>query len=265
MSTKEEIISLVERVQGGEDALMPELWNEVERLVAWYVGKTIPNVPISAGVTFEDLYNSGYLALAYAVRHYDQNGSFIALFMLCLKTAFVEASGTRSKGLDPLRRLETQSLDAPLPGFEDITLGDTISDFANAYESVEKRIFNEQLHNELERALSALPAIKAEALRYRYFKGSTLKETGEALSVTVKHARLIEGQALRDIRKSHAIAPLRQFLESGTPYYLHVGVQQFNRTNTSATEQIVLIREHLEESNKTGSCKPSPIERKKAQ
>ena len=83
ISTKEEITVLVERIQGGERALMLELWKEVERLVAWYANKVIPKVPKS----FEDLYDLGYISLVNTVDHYERDISFI---MLYLKTAFAE-------------------------------------------------------------------------------------------------------------------------------------------------------------------------------
>lgn len=77
-------------------------------------------------MTFDDLYQSGYIALADAVDRYErqEDGTFIALFMLRLKSAFMEASGSRGKTsvLDPIRQICTQSLDAPLDGAEDMTL-----------------------------------------------------------------------------------------------------------------------------------------------
>lgn len=250
MSNREQTESLVARIQAGEQDLIPELWSATERLVAWQANRIISKLPASQGVTFEDLYQSGYIALADTVERYEQRegGSFITLFMLCLKSAFMEACGARGKSgvLDPLRQVGTQSLNAPLDGAEDITLADTIADERDGYEDAEARIFNEQLHNELERALSAIPADEANILRKHYYQGATLKEVDEAAGEQAGQARQLESKGLHHLRAPKISRPLRLFLEHTTPYYLRVSVQSFNTTRTSSVEQIALIREEAE-------------------
>lgn len=242
MSTKEETTALVERIKAGAPELMPELWDSVKNLVAWYAGKVSNMLPASAGLAFEDLYNSGYLALTSAVERYEGGGEFIALFMLCLKTAFAEAAGNR-RGLDPLRRLNTRSLDEPLPGCEDVTLCDTIADNRNDYEDAEHRVFIEQLHAELEKALNALPETEAFTIRGRYYEELTQKAVGQMLGISHQYARQIEQQALRKLRSPKISRPLRQFIEEKTPYYMHVGVNRFNSTGSSAPEHLTIMRE----------------------
>ena len=250
MSRKDEITELVIRIQNGEKDIMPELWGKVERLVAWQANRIVFNLPASAGVTFEDLYNSGYLALDDAIKRYEsQSGEFTSLFMLCLKTAFAESSGFRSEKSknDPLRQMSTGSLDAPLKDTEDMALVDTIVDERNDYEAVEERIYNEQLHEALEQALNTLTPREAEILRHRYYNGETLKEAGTAIGVTAEQARKIEGCAFTSLRRRKNLLSLQQFVEERTPYYMRGSVKSFNTTGMSATEQAVLMREKLRE------------------
>ncbi|MFB0919751.1 MAG: DnaB-like helicase C-terminal domain-containing protein [Oscillospiraceae bacterium] len=173
----------------------------------------------------------------------------IALFMLSLKTAFAEASGARSKRAmkDPLRQADTDSLNVLLPDSDKTTLEDTIPDERDEYEESEKRIFQEQLHKELERVLNEIPVEEAETVRHRYYDDLSIKATAEAMKIETAKARQLEGYGLRHLRAPKLSQPLRQFIEETTPYYLSVGPQRFISTGTSSTEQIVLIRERLAE------------------
>jgi len=250
LSNKEVITELVERIKNGEPDLMPELWKSVERLVEWKANGIITVLPPSAGVIFDDLHNSGYIALNDAVERYrPESGEFTALFMLCLKTAFAGASGARSKRAmsDPLRQPGTESLNELLPDSDKTTLEDTIPDERDDFEEAEERIYTEQLHGELERALNAIPADEGELLRQRYYHGLTLQEVGARRGVSIERIRQCEGQALRHIRAPKISKGLRQFVEENTPSNLHVGARRFNTTGTSEVELLAMIRESLGE------------------
>jgi len=250
MSRKEEITALIERIKNGERGLMPELWEKLERLVAWQASIIITKLSPAAGVTFEDLYNSGYIALCDAVQRYEPNtGEFVSLFMLCLKTAFVQASGARTRTAmkDPLRQFDTDSLNALLPGSDKTTLEDTIPDVRDDFEKAEERIYQQQLHDELERVLNSIPSEEAETVRRRYYDDLSIKATADAMNIEPAKARQLEGYALRHLRAPKLSRSLRQFIEETTPYYLHVGSHRFMSTGTSAVEEIVLRREQLTE------------------
>jgi len=177
MSNKEDITALVERIKDGELDLTSELWNKVERLAAWQARRIVTKLLPSAGVDFDDLYNSGYIALCDAVEHYEPNsGEFLSLFMLCLRTAFAEASGGRSKRemKDPLRQASTSSLNELLPNSEKTTFVDVIPDERNAFEEADERIYRQQLHEALDKALNAIPERESDVIRRRYYQGETL-------------------------------------------------------------------------------------------
>lgn len=246
MSMKEEITELVERIQSGERALLLELWKKVERLVAWYANKAIHKIPISAGVTFEDLYNSGYLALADAVERYERDGSFISLFVLCLKTSFAEASGSRNERCmhDPLKQMDTRSIYEPIPGVDDLTLADTIP--ANdALEAVEARIYNEQLHMALDRALDTLQLPQRTIVSEHYYSDKDFNAIAIDISLSVDEIRRLNQDALRRLRKHEITGTLIPYIEERTNYYQKVGVSEYQRTGSSAVEKMLIHRERM--------------------
>lgn len=238
--TNEELVALI---QAGERDRLPELWDQVERFVARQANRLLIAMGDSAaahGLEFDDLYNSGYIALARAVELYDPEPGmqFIGLLALCLKTAFAETGGWRTSKRDPLTK--STSLDAPINvGDEEAdALGDFIPDpaAAQAFQNVEERLYQEQLHAALERALGTLEA--DEESTARYYQGRTLEEIGP-------QARTLESHAFVKLRRVQVRRELEQYIERRTPYYMSVGVQKFQNTGESAVERIVFLREQM--------------------
>lgn len=86
---------LVELIQSGDNSKLPELWEQVRRFV-WR--EAIRRVDLSSGmggVTAEDLYQSGYIALLSAVDSFDPAAgrSFVSWLSLALKTQFAAENG----------------------------------------------------------------------------------------------------------------------------------------------------------------------------
>ena len=123
----------------------------------------------------------------------------------------------------------------------DLTASD---DFAGA----EERIYQQELHAALEKAISILPDKAAAIVRGFFWDGQTLEAIGQVQGISTARTAQIKNDALsrlrREARKSDAA--LSGFIESRTPYYKKVGVQEFQRTGTSAVESLVIFREDLE-------------------
>lgn len=243
--TNEELVVLI---QAGERDRLPELWEQVERFVARQANRLLIALGDRAavyGLEFDDLYNSGYIALVRAVELYDPEPGmpFIGLLALCLKTAFAETGGWRTSKRDPLTK--STSLDAPVKAGADdgdkATFGDFIPDTRALQElqDVEEREYQEQLHAALERALGTLEADEEATIRARYYQGRTLEEIGPK-------ARYLVPKALTKLRnRTQVRSELEQFIEQRTPYYLRVGVQTFQNTGESAVERIFFKREQM--------------------
>lgn len=86
--------------------------------------------------------------------------------------------------------------------------------------------------------METLDADEESAIRARYYQGRTLEQIGP-------RARYVVPTALRKLRRPQIRRELEQYIERRTPYYLCVGVSEFQRTGESAVERIVLKRERL--------------------
>ena len=242
--TNEELVALI---QGGERDKLPELWAQVERFVAVQAHKRLVLSAGLGGVEFGDLYNAGYLALVAAVDSFDPDAgrSFVSWLALALKTAFAEAGGYRSRrqARDPLHH--AGSLDAPIGGDDDgdSTLGEFQADPAAvwALDDVEHRLYLDQLHDALERALATLPEQQSATLRRRYYLGRTLDDIAAAEGVYKETVRQWQEKGLRTLRRYRVRHKLNQFVEERTPYFGNWGAHTGERT----TEMIVLKREEL--------------------
>lgn len=234
---------LVARIQAGERDRLPQLWSQVEQFVAkranhimtMYATGYMTN---NGGIEFDDLYNSGYLALVAAADTYqpEKGMKFISWFSFALQNAFGIAGGWRSQKNDALRR--AVSLDAPIDGEDNSDpIFQIVEDTAAAQEiqAVEDKIFQEQLHAALERALQQLTVEETEAIKGKYFEGRELsREEGRA-----------ERRGLSRLRAHARRSGLQHYIDLRTPYYLRVGVQSFQNSGDSSVERTVFLREQL--------------------
>ena len=241
--TNEELVALV---QSGERDKLPELWEQVERFVVQQARRRHLLSGGAGGVEVEDLYQSGYIALVAAVDSYDPAAgrTFIGWLALALKTAFAEAGGCRSikQARDPLRH--AGSLDVPASEDSDTAIVDLIADpgATQDFRDVEERLYLEQLHNALEKALDELPDRQGDTLRRRFYQNRSLEEIADDEGISGEAVRQWQMKGLQKLRQQQE---LQRFVEERTPYYLRVGVSDFQRNGESAVERIVFRREKL--------------------
>lgn len=239
---------LAQRIQAGERDLLPKLWAGVEKFIAMKAGILAYRLDGFGGVTDEDLYQSGFLALVEAVATYnpETGTAFITWLGTCLKTAFAKAAGYRSAKRDALDF--AADLDAQLPGAEDFTLADTIESpqAAREFEDVEREVWLQQLRDTLDAALDGLPDGQGAAIRAHYYEGKPLRELAEEKGVSVSQVHQTERKALRALYRNRKRNRLADFVEERTPYFLHIGVNRYRSTHCSAVEEIVLLRERIE-------------------
>lgn len=238
---------LVQAIQAGERNRIPELWEQVERFVRQQANRRINQLDGQCGVEFDDLYQSGYIALVKAVDSYrPENGaSFIGWLTFYLKTALAEAAGYRTKAGNALN--QAVSIYSPLD--EDTALLDTIADTSDRIEEAEERIYQEQLRAVLEEAISILPAETGTVIHAYYLEGCNIPDIAEQNGVECRTVRQRKETGLRQLRQMKRTSSvgkrLYSFVEARTPYYFHVGAERFNTTRTSAVEAAVLQRERL--------------------
>lgn len=236
------------RIRAGEQDLMEDLWKQVAGLIKWKARHIMTAMEGrgSYGVEFDDLYQSGYLALVAAVDTYKpESGSFASWLMFYLQQAFAEITGYRTKTSrsEPLNH--SISLDAPWTDDADSAiLMDIIADpLGDTYHlAVEDQIYLQQLHDALDEALSRIPAEQREVLQYRYYQSQTLVETAKQMGISQETVRKNEKKGLQRLRAPGNSAVLRPFLEFD--YYGGAGLGAFKHSGMSIQERYLIYEEN---------------------
>lgn len=247
--SNEDIVSLI---QAGNADCFADLWAQLERLVRWKAKRIISATGSRGGFDFDDLCQSGYLAMVAAVNTYTPGaGSFTGLFMLHLRTAFAEAMGLRSQkqAKDPIH--SAFSMDYSLTDDSDADLLHEVIPDPNgeqAFASVDDRLWHEQLSNALARAFESLDAIQQEVLQRRYYQNQTLTETAKQMEISPEAVRKNERKGLQRLRGPDNIARLRPFFEFD--YYAGAGLCAFRSSGMSIQERYLVLEEKQENVGK---------------
>ena len=243
---------LVAEIQAGAVGRMGELWEQVAGLVKWKA-KRIMNVLEACpgrGVEFEDLYQTGYLAMVAAVDTYDPaaGGVFSTWLMYHLKNAFAEATGYRTqKGRhEPLNNY--LSLDTPLTDDADSDdLMDVVADPTGLLwrESLEESMWRKQLQEAVGAAMSTVPEQYREILRLRYWENMTLEDVGDLRGISKERVRQMENKGIRILRQSKAASQLYTFCNFD--FYSGTGLGAFQYGGMSVQERYLVIKEEHKE------------------
>lgn len=148
-------------------------------------------------------------------------------------------NGTFASIKSALYSCNTESIEKPVAGEEEeLTLGDMIASPINIEEECIERLDRETMGRELWIAVDQLPGDCPEVIRKRYKERFTMKEVGEDLQVSVDKVREVERRAMRLLRLPNRCGKFRRYYEEylAAASITHVGVQNFKRTWTSATE-----------------------------
>ena len=135
-----------------------------------------------------------------------------------------------------------RSIYEPVSGTDNLTAGDCIQDDRICFED-EIAAFDEQRH--IREVVADLPDDDRRIIELFYFDGMTQTEIAEAEGISISQVRQQREKAMRQLRRPQYSRRLLD-IDERTPYYRHVGVEQFNNTWTSSIESIVLERERLE-------------------
>lgn len=257
---------LAVKIQSGETELMGQLWEQLEKMVKWKANHVLVILGDSKRIEFDDLFNSGFLALDQAVKGYNPDkGAFTTWFMLHLKTAFAEASGYRTKQGQHEPSRYAISFSAPVGDSEDsATLGDFLPDPSQAamLAGIDENLWRQELRDALERTLSVLPEASRDIINRRYFQGQTLQEISDDLQISKTTADTRECNALRRIRQSEQAKELIPFFDFD--YYSGVGLQSFRHSGASVQE-IYLMRQEKQAERERRRKEQEALEKRRAE
>ena len=196
---------LAKRIQDGEAEAVLQLWENVRKFIHLQAYR----YHVFSGGEIEDLEQAGFIAMLDASRKYDpgRESSFIHYLASRIRGEFKKTlTGNLARA---------KSLNDPIDE-DGNTLADILPDPVNPYEKKERRIYLEQLRQQLNTELSTLPEEQRDIIKRLYFAGSTRKQAADALRLREQDIRRGEQKALAALRKRKE---LEQFIDDLTPFY----------------------------------------------
>lgn len=240
-------------IQQGDKSLIEPLWEQLWRLIGMHAGRCYhyrQGLCAAAGVTEEDLLQTGFFALLDAVRTYDPASGYklTAFLRYPIQNRFNALLGRRTARArnDPLNGCD--SLDELLGGEDaDFTRSAVIpdEDAQQPFEDIVENEWRQQLRSVEEEAISEyLTESQAVAVRSEFFEGLRLQPIADRLGVSYERARQIRQNGLQKLRTGDAFKKLGPFLcdEYGALGLRGTGLSAF-RYGGSATERAVEIIE----------------------
>lgn len=205
-------------IKAGQRNLLPVLWEQVDRFVWSQANKMAKRLGNRRGVSVEDLYQCGFLALVEAVDTFSEGGKTFAGWLdFYLKLEFAAFGGWRTKRQENDPIFHAASLDAPIDEEDDDgnTLGDLQADptAEGAFLAVEEQDRLERLRAAIEAALQTLPELQQEVVRTRILRDQTLKDTAAAMGKSMDQVKRIESKAIRALRNPRISRELQRHWE----------------------------------------------------
>jgi RNA polymerase sigma factor (sigma-70 family) len=127
-----------------------------------------------------------------------------------------------------------ESLDEPMPGTDDLTLMDTISD--ETQPDTDAGLLMDERRQTVRAAVDRLPDQQRNYVKLRYLEGLGQHQTAEALNIDLVKLRNVWDCARRRLRRDQTLRELS---------YFHVSASSFSRTHTSAVEYAILLMERM--------------------
>lgn len=179
-------------IQKGDSEKIIDLWEQVKGFAFTKARRWLYATDRRGGLTFDDLMQSAFIAALCTAIEYKNvgKGPFLRWFDIRLSEEFTKADGlyTEKAMKDPINRATSFAEIIAGEGDDALTLGDTIADPNDYYESVDERDRMSVIHNTLRKAVNDLPRPQARAI-YRFcrypekerYKNKNLKMALEAL------------------------------------------------------------------------------------
>ena len=201
-------------IQKGNTEYLPLLFDQVEKFIRKKAAQRLRVLGEDSGIEFDELYDSGYLAVIEAAKYFKPESGYKFLTFLDkpLKTAFAEVTNAHTqKGLkDPLRN--AVSLETPVGEDETLTIGDTIADDTDITAEVIRKVSNKELHNALDNALDQLEPLEAEAIRLQYYSNLNLQQSAVAMKIEPDTVHYLRLNGMRKLRTPEIASELEKYL-----------------------------------------------------
>ena len=203
--TNEQLAGFIK--QGGNDELIPLLWNNVKKLLyilADRYYRAYSDDLSRYGVTVWDLKQQAYGAFLKAIEGYDESKGY--KFISYLKYPFKNAIRSLRTS-DTLNRSESlNTMITEKDNIEAYELGDTIPD-EHSLDFAEK-LENESMYKTVRQAVANLPESEKEIITERYFNNRSFADIAREKGKTSESIRQREKIALQRLRNNKDIRKL---------------------------------------------------------
>lgn len=236
---------LVMKAKTGDESALVSLWKQKRGLVYTLARKRY--TPLfdcgnTRGVDMDDFMQCGFIALMRAVNYYDPGKQFAFSTYLgnTTKTEFDYLLRTRDHSkIDVLDN--AISLDTPLSVDDDLTAESLVEDPIDCIAEIEDRVYQQQQHEAIEKALKKIPEKQGTALKLRYYDNLTIHDIGRSMGLTYNQVRNVLKYAFINARKPEVCAELEPFVDLQTDFYRKGSVA----AQTSPVEANVIMRDRL--------------------
>ncbi len=208
--------------------MLEELWKQNKGLI-YLKAKKYAIAGRKAGLTLEDLTQTGFIALHDAAMNYDAAHSAFSTYLgIYLKAHMLRACGyAHSTDLPPVASLDAPAGDNEHGG----VLLDTIED-KNAQKGFQDVLTREAVSC-LRDELDTLPADERDAVRAVFFENAPRQNVQKPFL-----------RGMRKLRNSHRLQALLEDYDA--PIYRHISLATFNSTQTSCVERAAMQRESMD-------------------
>lgn len=127
---------------------------------------------------------------------------------------------------------EPVSLDGTIPGTEDLTLGDTLSDEFD----LEEYVAEQQIREAVWGAVEALKDQQAEIIRGIFRNDETLDDLSRRLEISKERVRYVKNRALGLLRRNAELKEIAGMYGYGCAQAYYWSFGHYKNTGTSSTE-----------------------------
>ncbi len=228
-------------------SLIENLWLSVYGLIKLWAMKYC-KIGQSNHYDEDDLIQSAYFALLKAVKAYPEDCEFnftTYLFNSCRNEFY------KTMGINRASGQKMVSLNDTINGIEDVMIQDSISDDTAEHEFLEAEhsIYNDSLHEVLDRAMTFVSPKQKEVLESHYYQEKTFNEIAIGFGCSASYIGNLERDALRKLRKGQAYELLKDF-DYCSEGLRNTGLTSFKNGFESSVERTVMKKIGIEERYK---------------
>lgn len=244
-------------IQQGDKSLTAPLWEQLRRLIGMYAGRCFNRMRgfcAAAGVTEEDLLQTGFLALLDAVRAYNTESGYklTAFLKYPLQNRFNALLGLRNAKARNTPLNNCDSLDEPIGDEGDgVTRLDVIPDenAQQAFEDAIDREWRRSLRSVEEELIDRhLTRNEAAAVRASYFEGLKPQPIADQMGVTRSCVQQFREHGLRKLRIGEPRRKLQPFLddEYSALGLRGTGFSAFKNSGSATERAVETLEQRLE-------------------